>query len=226
MPSLKGRILSVVGEAKKLALVVLKMAVGAIHPTERARHKKRRRRTPAFRGQASQLVDFSRLSRWLVLAGGAEAELAGQKPSTAAAHSNEPRLIDGERLWRKRTKVALYASRRIDPVLGVLVRRSIEREFLIVQRFGHQISCLLGLVLVVKRRFINRPRQRLPDSILFGKHDRMMLLSAVAAEEGRVKARLFVIRIEKLAVEGDLCVGPALSAWNTDVRRRKRTDEV
>ena len=46
----KGRILSVVGEAKKLALVVLKMAVGAIHPAERTRHKKRRRRTPAFRG--------------------------------------------------------------------------------------------------------------------------------------------------------------------------------
>ena len=32
----------------------------------------------------------------------------------------------------------------------------------------------------------------------------MMLLSVVAAEEGRVMARLFVIRIEKLPVEGDL----------------------
>jgi hypothetical protein len=67
--------------------------------------------------------------------------------------------------------------------------------------FWHQVARLLGRVGILQRRLVDIARQNLPDPAFLDEYDGVMLLPAVAAEKGRVKSSVGIVRIEALAIE-------------------------
>ena len=225
MARLQRGVLAIVGEAEELALVGRNRAAGAIHPAQRARHQQGRRRAPPFGRQARELVDLARLARRLILAGRAEAELAGQEPRPTSGCPDCSAGIDRDFPRRRTAPVAAEpnaaARAGLEPVLGIILQGAGERIIGVVLRLRHQIARLLAVLGIVERRFVDGARKHAGNPAIFDQNDRVMFLPAVPAEEGGVKPRVGILRVEALAVERD----PPLARCRAALHRHARTGD-
>lgn len=57
---------------------------------------------------------------------------------------------------------------------------------------------------IVEWCVVNIPRQDAAHPTIIDKHDRVMLLSATAAEESRIQSGVRIVGVETLAIERDL----------------------
>src|SRR5258707_14020561 len=134
----------------------------SIHPTDGPRNKERRGGTAPFGRQSGQLVDFSRLTRRLVLASGTEPEFSGDEPHLAACGADLS--ISGNGKWLRRVRPALTTQTRststieIKPIVGKIFKIAPEREVRVIFRFRHQIARPLDAVGIIERRLIDVSR--------------------------------------------------------------------
>jgi hypothetical protein len=90
----------------------------------------------------------------------------------------------------------------LEPVLGIILQGTGKRIIGVTLRLGHQIASLFS-ILRVEWSFVDGTRKYASDPAIFDENDRVMLLPAVPAKEGRVQPSLGVLRVKTLTFEGD-----------------------
>ncbi len=145
------------------------------------------------------------LSHQLIPAVRTEAKFALQEPRPAPGGARGAGPINDELLCRVRAAIASQPCRavaaQLQPLSRIICRRASERVIVVVLRLGHQIAGLFNRTGIVQWRLVDIARQEAFEN------DGVMLLSAVAAEEGSVKPRLRIIWIEALTVQSDRPLG-------------------
>src|SRR5271167_1676250 len=207
MPRLERGVLPIVGEAEELALVGRNRAGCAIHPAQGTRHQQGRRGAPPLSRQARELVDLACLGWRLILARRAEVELARQKPRSASGSADCSASIHRDFPRREAAPVAPEPNAApragLEPVLGIILQGPGERIIGVPLRLWHQIARLLPILRFLDRGFVDGTWKDASDPAIFDENDRMVLLPAVPAKEGRVQPSIGILRVKKLTVERD-----------------------
>ena len=160
-----------------------------------------------LRRQASQLVDLAGLSGRLVFAGRAKTKFAGKEPSSPPGGADYAGSIHRQGFGRVCPALPPQSRRasavEFQPILRKVFQIALESEISVVLRLRHQVAGSLGAVRIIEGRFVDIPRQHAMGAVFDSQDDRMMLLSAVSAEERCVEPRFLVVRIEALSIESD-----------------------